>query len=229
MVGDDEMDVAIEWHLMLLGLAGRVSDDVIARCRALLADQQVDIGPDLLTAVLAQGAPLSELEADFLADVLDWTYAAEEQLSQLEVTDIDIPLRYGFAAALCEDVTAVGPNTEGVDGAAIEATAASPGTKGLWRAWRVPTEGAVSQQARRVYVVEADEDADLISATGNIQRALSAVEETDPQVEVYPTWSELPSYQRLARAHGELLWSRTPDRGGTPVGVGLPTEEEHAM
>jgi hypothetical protein len=32
-------------------------------------------------------------------------------------------------------------------------------------------------------------------------------------VEVYPTGSELPSYQRFARAYGELLWSRTPDPG----------------
>jgi hypothetical protein len=31
---------AIDWHLLLLGLAGRVSDTVVARCRDLLADQR---------------------------------------------------------------------------------------------------------------------------------------------------------------------------------------------
>jgi hypothetical protein len=39
---------AVDWHLLLLGLVGRVSDSVVARCRDLLADQrEAEVGQEL--------------------------------------------------------------------------------------------------------------------------------------------------------------------------------------
>jgi hypothetical protein len=64
-----------------------------------------------------------------------------------------------------------------------------------------------------MFVVEADPDSDLIDATGQIQLALVAAGESDPQVEIYPTGADLANYQRFARASGQLLWARTPDPG----------------
>ena len=151
-------------------------------------------------------------EAEFLDDVLDETDTTEAQLEQLEVSDIGIPLMYGFAATLPEGAAA-DPNAVGADDAAVAATAGLAGTRGLWRAWRLPMQAASATDTKRVYVVEADDDVDVISVTGDIQRALAAVGEKDPLVEVYPTGFDLPSYQRFARSLGELLWSRTPDPG----------------
>ncbi len=87
------------------------------------------------------------------------------------------------------------------------------GTRGLWRAWRTLTQNGASPAATRVYLIEADDDADLISVTDHVQRAAAAAGQTDPQIEVYPTGFELPSYHRIAQARGDLLWSRTPDPG----------------
>ncbi len=70
MAGENEMDQAIDWHLMLLGLAGRISDDVLSQCRGWLTEHRYDeIGPRLLASVVDQGVHLFEAELDFLADV----------------------------------------------------------------------------------------------------------------------------------------------------------------
>ncbi len=42
MAGENEMDQAIDWHLMLLGLAGRDDDDVVYQCRGWLAERRYD-------------------------------------------------------------------------------------------------------------------------------------------------------------------------------------------
>jgi hypothetical protein len=215
MAGENEMDQAIDWHLMLLGLAGRISDDVLSQCRGWLAEQRYDeIGPRLLASVVDQGIHLFEVELDFLAEVPGLSEGLEPgaaQLEQVTIAEAGVPLAYGFAATLPDEFAATAQRqADEADAAAVDATAAA-GARGLWRAWRLPTEGAPMQQARRVYVIEADEDADLTSIMGTVQRALARAGEADPQVEVYPTGSDLPSYQRFARAYGELIWSRTPD------------------
>ena len=204
---------AIDWHLLLLGLAGRVSDSVVARCRDLLADQrEADVGQALVAGILAEAVPLFEVEVDFLGDAMGWTDEADETLSGIAITESGVPLGYGFAAhpEADDDIDGEG---ERADRAAIESTTALAGTIGLWRAWRLSTGNRPSRHIAAVYVVEVDEDADLIFVTGQIQRALVAAGQADPRVEVYPAGFELPSYQRLARGQGELLWSRTPDPG----------------
>ena len=41
MINESDRETAANWHVVLLGLAGRVSDDTIARCRELLAEGHV--------------------------------------------------------------------------------------------------------------------------------------------------------------------------------------------
>ena len=222
MVGEDETPNEIadetpdtgDWHLFLLGLAGRVSDAVIARCRGLLADgRETDLAPALIMGVLDEAVPLFDTEVDFLGDAMGWTDDADELLSRMTTTESGVPLGYGFVAESPPEDSGIGGTSAEADRVAIERTAALTGTIGLWRAWRLPTANSASQQVARVCVVEADEDADLISVTGELQRSLEAIGQADPQVEVYPTGFELPSYHRFARAYGALLWSRTPDPG----------------
>ncbi|MDT5026899.1 MAG: hypothetical protein QOE61_3325 [Micromonosporaceae bacterium] len=202
---------AMDWHLLLLALAGRLSDPVITRGRTRLADGQWDdLGGELVTAILDEAVPLFDLEVDFLGDALAWADGTEERLSRITVTPTGSPLGCQFGV-----LPPGGRDTAGqaqpADRAAVETAAGLAGAIGLWRSFRTPTGDSPSTRVTRVHVVEADEDADLIAMTAAIQRALEAVGVTDPQVEVYPTGLDMPSYHRLARANGELLWSRGPD------------------
>jgi hypothetical protein len=70
-------------------------------------------------------------------------------------------------------------------------------------------DGSPWPPPRKVYLVEAEEDIDLVGLTGRLQQRLSSAGETDPQVETYPLHAELPTYQRLAVAYGALLWANT--------------------
>jgi hypothetical protein len=204
---------AVDWHLLLLGLVGRVSDSVVARCRDLLADQrEAEVGQELVAGILAEGVPLFEVEVDFLGDAMGWTDAADEALAGITITQSGVPLGYGFAAYPSAEGSIPGHGGR-ADRAAIQSTSALPGTVGLWRAWRVSAGNRPPQQAAEVYVVEVEQDTDLIFVTGQVQRALVAAGQATARVEVYPAGLELPSYQRLARGQGELLWSRTPDPG----------------
>ncbi len=211
MPGADATSNLLDWHLQLLGLAGRVNDAVIARCRSLLAEHRLaDLAEELVTGVLAHRVPLLGTEVDHLAFELEQTHGPDERLEEIAIAESSVPMTYGFAAVSRANHY---PGTDEADRAAIETTGRQPGTTGLWRAWRTPTQNGTLPEVTRVYVIEADEDADLISVTDEVQRALASAAQTDPQVEVYPTGLELPSYQRIAQAHGELIWSRTPDPG----------------
>lgn len=200
-----------DWHFLLLSLAGRLSDDVIARCRGWLDEEHQDqLGQAVISAVIAQEAPLFDAEVEMLVAA----GARPDELSRVQVAGGGAPMRYEFAAewpatgdVLGAEVAAAG------DAAVVDAARAGSGARGLWRSWRIPTGDAPSQVARRVYTVEADEDADLALMTRTIQDALAQAGEVDPQVEVYPTGTELPVYQRFAQAYGGLLWSRSPDPG----------------
>ena len=205
-------DEALDWHTLLLGLAGRAGDRVMTQCRALVAGGQWARASQLLIdELLTDETPLTASDVDFLtaragsfSDVR--TVAAR---LRLQVPGMGIPLRYGFVDS-APDVT----GSQGdADVAAIARVAGIPGAVGLWRSWRIPLSVVSTTPPRPIYVVETHAEADCPSTTAKLQQALLAAGETDPQVEVYPTGMELATYQRVARANGELLWSRTPDRG----------------
>jgi hypothetical protein len=80
----------------------------------------------------------------------------------------------------------------------------------VWRAWRYPADESPWPPPRRIYLIETDEDTDLVALTARIQERLTAAGETDPQVEAFPMGAELPTYQRLARAYAGLIWASTP-------------------
>ena len=209
MSADTDADLALDWHQTLIGLAGRLSDKVMTSGRSLLADHRPEAVASLVAAaVLDEGVPLAEAELDLLADLLN--EETTERLEQVEIIEPDPQLRYGFTAGPPADVP-LGASL--CDDAAVRAAAGQACVHGVWGVWRVPTVDGSPQRSKRVYIVEADIADDLISATGEIQRGLSAVGEAHPQVEVYSSGSELPAYHRLARANGELLWARTPDPG----------------
>jgi hypothetical protein len=236
MDGDERRLTACHW--LLLRLAGTAPDDLITQCRHWLAQRRMlDIGRAVTHAVLSYRIPLTDPDLEVLAGLLTAEGADSVALSLVDVTDLDPMPLYGFAPTRTPVDAATGVVADARPDAAapadpeddrqLTAICASEHhlrLRAIWRAWRYPGDGAPWPPPRRVYVVETDPNADLVGIASDLQHRLSTVDEPDPQVEVYPFGTgaaladgtgagELPSYQRLARAYGALLWAREPDPG----------------
>jgi hypothetical protein len=215
-------------HWLLLRLAGTAPDDLMAQCRRWLArGRALDVGRAVTYAVLSQRIRLVDPDVDLLAELLAADGADTSALSMVDIVDTDPMPMFGFAPTrlrvdaemrVAADVipgrllTNACPEDD-VDRAALAASRSYAVARALWRAWRYPGDGAPWPPPRRVYLVETDTGADLATLAGGLHDALARAGEPYPQVEVYPTREELPSYQRLARAYGALMWTREPDPG----------------
>lgn len=62
--------------------------------------------------------------------------------------------------------------------------------------------------ADRVYLVQADDGADLPTITATVQRAIAG--HVSPRVEVFGASTKLPTYHETALRSATLLWSRDP-------------------
>jgi hypothetical protein len=228
------MDVGIQrerveaCHWLLLRLACSVADDLISQCRRWLGEGRTsEVGRAVTYAVLSQHIPLSDPEIDLLAELLGAAGLDTSALSMVDLLDNESMPKYAFAACHKDvgrgsrlgaaDDRPAAPVTEAepdddIDRAMLALM--NPGTpiRALWRVWRFPGDGAPWPPPRRVYVVEVDRGAELAGVTAWLQDAVAAAGETDPQVEVYPIHGSLPSYQRLARAYGALIWARESDQ-----------------
>jgi hypothetical protein len=214
-VTDDDSEDLIDWHLMLLDFGGRLTDGSLVRCRELLAEDRLpDLATTLLAAINDDAVELYETEVELLADLLIDVGIDPASLREVPIT---IGAEHPYLFAATQDSAPAGAEPaagagSSVDAAAISAVAELAGVVGVWRAWRSRDEEAVVEP-RRVYVIEVEPDANLVAICATIQRALATAGEADPQVEVYPQGTELSIYHRFARAHGELIWARSPDAG----------------
>jgi hypothetical protein len=216
-------------HWLLLRLAGSVADDLISQCRRWLGEGRTsDVGRTVTYAVLSHHIPLSDPEIDLLAELLGAAGLDNSALSMVDVLDNESMPKYAFAACrkdvgrgsglgAADDrpaapVTQAAPDDD-VDRAILAVMDPSTPIRALWRVWRFPGDGAPWPPPRRVYVVEVDRFTVLAAIAAWLQDAVTGAGETDPQVEVYPVHGSLPSYQRLARANGALIWARESDRG----------------
>lgn len=212
-------------HWLLLRVAGHVPDHVLTRCRQLVADRRpVDVGREVADTALARRIALTVADVNVLAELL---VADSHVLSMVDVTDADVIPACGFVAGRAQLEAAItlgdeirpgvarpDPRPEDdVDRAALGAVADDPAIRALWRVWRYPIHQSAPLEIRRMYLIECDSEADLITVTATKHATLADAGEIDPQVEVYPTRADLPRYHRLARASGALLWAREPDPG----------------
>ena len=219
-------DTALDCHWMLLRLAGTAPDDLLTQSRRWLAE---DRGTELARAIghtaLAQTLALRPEDPALLGQIVAENGGDAGAFAMLETSEFEPALMHAFAPT--RDVTdAALAGTEQlaarvgtaqpadpedrVDQAAIESVAAEPGGVALWRSWRFPVDRSPWPAPRRVYVLETTDAADVVALTGSFQDALVAAGERDPQVEVYPIGADLPNYQRMARAYGAIVWTRTP-------------------
>lgn len=231
----DVRDPALACHDALLRVAGRAPDDLLPTAREWLAEgRHADVARAVTFAALSYRVPLSEADVLGLADILAGAGVDPGALGQVEVVVADVAPPFLFSpspdgpvavdppdgADDAEGTRPAGgpahaaPNGDTPDDVDLAAAAAiaGEGVRGLWRAWRVPADGSPWPASRRVYVLEISAAAERPAAAAHLQRALMAVGETSPQVETYATGEDLPSYQRLARAGGTLLWAASPDR-----------------
>jgi hypothetical protein len=212
-VSDSQTEGLIDWHFMLLGLAGRLRDAALFQCRDLLArGRLVDLGPALVAAVVDGGVPLFDVELEVLTNLLDEAGVEHADLSQVSTAEFAPASGYVFSATPEAGSDRPAGRPSEMDAAAIASVGDAAGVVGVWRAWR-ESEDESGAEPRWVYVAEVDDEDDMVATTARIQGALAATGDVDPQVEVYPQDSDLPTYQRFARAYGELIWARTPDPG----------------
>jgi len=190
-----------ELHELLLRLSGQVPDEAMTIARGQLARGNLTQFTRAVTAgVLEHNVVLDDEDLATLTRVgFDATV-----LSAVD-GELEPPGEYGFTASHHDPL-----EDEGPEQVAVELVAAMDGVRGLWRTWRVRRNDESRLRARRVFVVEVDRDP--LAVTGALQRELFDAGEPHPQVEAYVTGADLPPYQRLARANGQLLWARTPPR-----------------
>jgi hypothetical protein len=216
-------------HWLLLRLAGTVPDDLTSQCRRWLAEGDTSaVGRAVAYAVLSQRVPLSEAEIDLLAELLGAAAVDTSALVMVDVLDTEPMPKYAFAPSLADvdcdsqfgaadarpgvPVIAAGPDDD-VDRAILAGMDRMSTIRAVWRAWRFPGDGAPWPRPRRIYIIEVDRGVELAQIAAALEAVLTAAGESHPQVEVYPVHASLPSYQRLARAHGALIWTRDSDPG----------------
>ncbi|MEU6206773.1 hypothetical protein ABZ814_24675 [Micromonospora musae] len=243
------------FHQLLLRMAGRLPDELIAEARRwLVAGELVEIAQAVVFAALAARVAVTEAEAALLAEALAAAGEDVEALADLERSEADPQPLYGVAPVspevLAEHGDAVpyavdltqpydGPGrADEVDAAAVAAMpslTADASARALWRTWRFPAMGTQWPPPRRVYLLQADDEAVLPALAAALQDALSAAGEENPQVEAFVDADGLPAYQRTALGFSALLWTATP--GETPAvarvfdtfepGVGPGFEPDH--
>lgn len=230
----DEMrrNQTIAFHELLLRMAGRLPDELMTTTRRCLvdADDLVKVAQAVVFAAIAGPVAMVEPDVRLLADLL--RPGGDEHIRMLatvERCEDDGPLPYILAPVsprelaehpngvpYCLDLTLrrgrPGAMDE-VDLAAVEAVSKLVGVASahtLRRSWRFPTVGAPSAPARRVYLVQVNDEVMLPDVTARLQDALIAAGEVHPQVEAFFDPEGLPSYQRLAHGIAELLWTAEP-------------------
>jgi hypothetical protein len=214
-------------HDLLLRMAGRVRDDVLARGRDLLAEGSYhDVDALLADHWDLIAPPRSPLGAQETVPAFGFAPAGPTALAVVgERIGAALDLTGGPDLELA-DITDI---TDNVDDVLVAATAAQPRAIGLWRTWRFPTNQTASMPLARVFLVELESgsaDDVLVAATGRLQEVLRYAGVAHPLVEAYDTGRPLPAYQAAARGGAALLWARQPwhavrlartfDRGSPP-------------
>lgn len=220
-------------HQMLLRLAGRAPDDLLAQARSWLAHADCgSLARALVFWVLSEDIRLHRDDASLLIGLLaDQEDYGSSALSLIRLDDSERFPFYRFSATIPPELTRTGEDPDSgsaaahrsqdqvpgaVEQAAVEALRAEPGAVAVWRAWRFPGNGAAWPRPKRVFVVEVSADADETAVAARAQQHLAAAGEASPQVEAYQTGYPVPMYQEFARADGQLLWAAAGATGPPP-------------
>jgi len=224
-------DQLVAYHRLLLRMAGRLPDELIFEARRWLADEEfVEIAQAIVFATLVGRVAVSEADAALLADTLTDAGEDVDALADIERSAADPPPLYGLAPVSPEALEAYGDDVpysidltgsydgpgaaDEIDAVAVAAVGAQLADEApavaLWRTWRFPAIDTQWPPARRMYLIQANDEARLPALTARLQEELEAAGESDPQVEVFLDLDDLPAYQRTALGFSALLWTATP-------------------
>lgn len=96
---------ALDCHDMLLRMAGKAPDDLLARCRSWLAGHEFEALAQALTSfIISNKVPIAAVDLALLGELLEPAGADVAVLGQIEVDDSD-PLLF---SRLDDDETSVG-------------------------------------------------------------------------------------------------------------------------
>jgi hypothetical protein len=208
MVTENDTDrAAAGYHEMLLRLAGRLPDDLMTRCRGQLAQGALgELARAVVLGVQSSDVPLAGADVEVLTEVLAGTGGDPAALGEVKIDNSD-PMAWRFTDNL------PGTPAEELDQAMSDALTGEETAIGCWRAWRVSSDDVPQDEAKAIFVVEVESDADMAGITARLQDRLAAAGEDSPQVEVCSWDVEPPAYQRLASGFGELIWAAEEDPG----------------
>jgi hypothetical protein len=200
-------------HDLLLAMAGRVPDRVLATARRRFASGTDEAAITLLADTLAQAPiPLTEAELTSLRSLAGDAGA----LPDARPAAAPPGLRFVFGPY---DETGVA-GRDALDDALVEAAPTLGGAlSGIWRSWRYPgLELSVSDQdpvidsrddplsAYRVYLIQVDDPAEIRAVAAGLSRVIG--EPAEAGIEIIGIDQEPPAYQRAALAESLLLWAR---------------------
>ncbi|RKR86733.1 hypothetical protein BDK92_0998 [Micromonospora pisi] len=228
---DASSDQLAAFHQLLLRMSGRLPDELIAACRRWLAEGEfVEIAQAVVFAVLAGRVPMTDTDALLLADTLTDAGEDSDALAEIERAVVDPQPLYGLAPVSPQELADHGDTVpysidltvpydgpgaaDETDRAAVAAVRAQRDEgaplRALWRAWRFPAIDTQWPPPRRIYLLQADNEAVLPARAAALQHALELAGESDPQVEAFCDADELPAYQRTALGFSTLLWTAAP-------------------
>ena len=193
-------------HRLLLLMAGRVSDQALAKARRLLAGGEPESAIGLLADRLGQSpVPLTAAE---LAAVrtLSGDPAA---LPGTEPVSAVPALPFVFSGY--EETGQTGRDE--LDDTLVAVSEVSSGVAAIWRTWRyIQLESpeiwrvvTTEETAHRVYLIQVTDPALIADVSADILAAVP--ESTTAGFEVLPLDEEPPPYQRAALSQSLLLWA----------------------
>ncbi|MEN3307398.1 MAG: hypothetical protein V7603_3600 [Micromonosporaceae bacterium] len=224
-------------HRLLLRLAGRIPDDLLAHARHMVGAGDLAYLPDTLTVPAARfGVSMPAADLALLREIVRvFGGGGEPQLvDEVPTSEAVPPTGHRFDPASPEVMAAAGGRiparldlagggpaaladladdlVDTKDQLTIGHLAEQPGAARAWRAWRSGPDA--TSPARRVYVVEMAPGTSAWDVAYEAADLLGVLGEDAPQVEVYWADEAPPPYQQAARDRGALLWTAAAQPAG---------------
>jgi hypothetical protein len=186
---------------VLAACAGQLSDELLTAARFWLAEGRcVDVARAVAFAVVHLHVPVTAHHHRTLVDTL--VTGGHDPVAVRGVEPARWPAALPFTF-----VDGGWSGDDRMDEAVVGVVADYPGAHGVWRAWRMPLDGSPWPAPKRVYLIQAGEQVDVVALTARAQQALAAAGEPAPQVETCAVGSRLAAYQLTVRRNGTLLWT----------------------
>ncbi|MEV6606651.1 hypothetical protein [Kutzneria sp. NPDC051319] len=186
---------------VLAACAGHLTDELLTAARFWLAEGRcLDVARAVAFAVVHLHVPVTAHHHRTLVDAL--VTGGHDPVAVRGVEPARWPAALPFTF-----VDGGWSGDDRMDEAAVAAVADYPGGHGVWRAWRMPLDGSPWPAPKRVYLIQAGEQVDVVALTARTQQSLAAAGEPAPQVEAYTVGSRLAAYQLTVRRNGTLLWT----------------------